>query len=172
MPDNINPPVTDLVQRVLSIASQETVIPCAIDRRWPFNEQSIIDNSNELVNEGLKFSGLQLVHAIASKYSGVSGQQPEVSLIKHSHYFDHLDMSGRILRIKKMPAGDFKSDFCHAIGVGLCCLVATLKFSIKLDQFAPIPGRGKRFDFRGVSNGVNLIFEARALLIKVLNCPN
>ena len=43
----------------------------------------------------------------------------------------------------------------------MMCLIAERYFGIPWDQLGPLPGQGKRFDYRGITGQLQCIFEAK-----------
>lgn len=114
-----------------------------------------------LAQTGFTFTPRQLLHAIGCKTAALPASAND-ECIKAALLYTHiLDLEGNHLSFQ----GDFGSDLQTArsqeIGIGFTCLLAQQYFGIPWDQLGPIPGQGKRFDYRGVANGRDCIFEAK-----------
>lgn len=157
------PKSADLLQsisRTLDSLQGQIAIPCALHRKHPPPAHPAYEPARALAKNGLAFSGIQLLHAIGVKYSGMAGTPEEIA-VKRLYLADHIDFTGVQPRLARKPRGDFPSSLSHEIGVGFCCLAASAGWGVPWDQLMPIPGRGKRFDFRGKSGEYRGIWEAK-----------
>lgn len=114
-----------------------------------------------LAQTGFTFTPRKLLHAIGCKTAALPSNAHDECIKAALLYAYILDLEGDHLSFQ----GDFGSDLQTArsqeIGIGFTCLLAERFYGIPWDQLGPIPGQGKRFDYRGAANGRDCIFEAK-----------
>src|ERR1043165_4229841 len=123
MADDIPPGVLDSIAAILESLRKRICIPCALHRDWPPPDRPAYAPARAFAASGLAFAGIELLHAIGVKYSGLSGLPEEVAA--HRLFLaHHLDLTGTQPRLRHKPLGDFAASLSHEIGVGFCCLAA------------------------------------------------
>jgi len=110
---------------------------------------------------GFTFTARELLHAIGCKTSTLPSSKKDECLRMASLYTQVLDLEGPHLRFQGDYGSDFQTTYSQIVGVGMMCLIAKHYFGIPWDQLGPIPGRGRRFDYRGTNGGLRCIFESK-----------
>lgn len=116
---------------------------------------------HDLPHNGFLFTPRELLHAIGCKTAALPVSAQDECLKSAWLYTNILDLEGPHLSFH----GDYGSDLQIArsqeIGIGMLCLIAERFFHIPWDQLGPLPGQGKRFDYRGMTPQLRCIFEAK-----------
>lgn len=144
------------------LLDRQHTIAVEIDERGSLPD----DNQNynpirNLANNGITFTPRRLLHAIGSKTAALPMNE-EDECLKSAHLYTHiLDFNSPNIRFNPAFDSDLQAPRSQEIGIAMMCLLAYQCFGIPWDQLGPIPGRGKRFDYRGIINGINCIFESK-----------
>lgn len=114
-----------------------------------------------LSQTGFSFTARQLLHAIGCKTAALPVSASDECLKSAWLYTNILDLEGPYLAFQGAYGGDLQTPRSQEIGIGMMCLIAERCFGIPWDQLGPLPGQGKRFDYRGVSGVLQCIFESK-----------
>jgi len=138
-------------------------IPCKISEHAPPPTTDRYEPCRSYVENDFKFQTATLLHAIAIKAAPSNLKLSRQEFICRAlDVADCLDVDGEIIRMKHRPEGDFQTQLSHRFGVGLMCIIASSGWHIRWADLRPIPGPGKRFDYRAsCMNGLSAIFEAK-----------
>lgn len=152
-----------MAQDTLLPLTSYTHLPCKICEFAKVPDRPIYKPCNDFSSSGFSFRIATLLHAIALKSASPSTRLRRNDLIQRAlGVADCLDYSGSILRIRDLPPQDFRSQLSHQFGVGVTCLTACLGWNARWPSLVPIPGKGKRFDFRAtLPDGKTAILEAK-----------
>jgi hypothetical protein len=110
---------------------------------------------------GFSFTPRELLHAIGCKTAALPLSAKDECLKSAWLYTNILDLEGPHLSFKNLYGSDLQIARSQEIGIGMMCLIAERYFNIPWDQLGPLPGRGKRFDYRGHNGSINCIFESK-----------
>lgn len=116
-----------------------------------------------IVQNGFSFRAMDFFHCIGTKMVNLPLGDSDEALNFASAYIKILDLEAPNLTYKSglNYGSDVQTMYSHGVGVGMSCLIASSCFGIPIDQFEPIPGRGTRFDYRGISSGLTYLIESR-----------
>jgi hypothetical protein len=114
-----------------------------------------------LEQTGFTFTPRELIHAIGCKTAALPSNSHDECIKAALLYTFVLDLEGAYLTFRGDFGADLQTARSQEVGIGFTCLIAERYFGIPWDQLGPIPGQGKRFDYRGAGNGFDCIFEAK-----------
>jgi len=114
-----------------------------------------------LIQNGFSFTTRQLLHAIGCKTAALPVSANDECFKSAWLYTNILDIEGPYLSFRGTYGSDLQIARSQEIGIGMMCLIAEKCLGIPWDQLGPLPGQGKRFDYRGVSNQWECIFESK-----------
>lgn len=119
------------------------------------------DALRNLPQSGFTFKLRELLHAIGCKTAALPTRS-EDECIRSAHLFTNiLDLESDHLSFKGGYGSDLQSARSQEIGIGMMCLLVKHYFNIPWDQLESLPGRGRRFDYRGRTGDLECIFEAK-----------
>ncbi len=114
-----------------------------------------------LPQAGFSFTPRELLHAIGCKTAALP-ISPRDECLKSAWLYTHiLDLEGPHLAFQGGYGADLQIARSQELGIGMLCLIAERYFGIPWDQLGPLPGKGKRFDYRGATPQLRCIFEAK-----------
>ncbi len=114
-----------------------------------------------LPQTGFSFTPRELLHAIGCKTAALPASSTDECLKAAWLYTHILDLEAPNLSFQGTYGSDLQTARSQEIGIGIMCLLAERHFNIPWDQLGPLPGRGKRFDYRGTDGVLNCIFESK-----------
>jgi len=126
----------------------------------PQDNQAYNDLRN-LPQIGFEFTPRELLHAIGCKTAALPASLTDECLKSALLYTHILDLESDHLSFQGEYGSDLQTARSQEIGIGIMCLFAGRYFNIPWDQLGPLPGRGKRFDYRGTNGHFDCIFEAK-----------
>ncbi len=113
-----------------------------------------------LQQRGFSFTPRQLLHAIGCKTVALPASESDECLKVAWKFTKILNLESPNLSFQG-AYGDLQTIFSQEIGIGMTCLIAERCFGIPWDQIGSLPGRGRRFDYRGISGQLKCIFESK-----------
>lgn len=119
------------------------------------------DAVRDLLKTGFSFTPRELIHAIGCKTAALPISARDECLKTAWLYTHILDLEGPYLAFQGDYGPDLQIARSQEIGIGMLCLVAERCFGIPWDQLGPLPGQGRRFDYRGTAAQLCCIFEAK-----------
>ena len=119
------------------------------------------DSIHNLPQTGFTFTPRELIHAIGCKTAALPVSRIDECLKVAWLYTHILDFEGEYLSFQGTYGSDLQTARSQEIGIGIMCLFAERYFGIPWDQLGSLPGRGKRFDYRGRNGNYNCIFECK-----------
>jgi len=119
------------------------------------------DAIRNLPETGFSFTPRELLHAIGCKTAAIPASAQDECLKSAWLYTYILDLEAPYLRFQGSYGSDLQAARSQEIGIGVMCLLADRYFDIPWDQLGSLPGRGKRFDYRGTNGHCDCIFEAK-----------
>ncbi len=119
-----------------------------------------------LTQTGFSFTPRQLLHAIGCKTAALPVSDSDECLKSAWLYTNIMDLEGPYLTFRGGYGRDLQTPRSQEIGIGMMCLIAERSFGIPWDQLGPLPGQGKRFDYRGMSGQLQCIFESKGTSYK------
>lgn len=137
-------------------------LPVGKDPRGPIPQTPPYAPLNQIGRTGFSFKFINLLHAIGCKTASLPSSQ-RAECISSAYLFNHLlrlDPAGN-LYTRDLPDSDLQTPRSQELGIGMLCLFARHYWKIPWDALEPIPGQGKRFDYRGQTKGLRAIFEAK-----------
>ena len=114
-----------------------------------------------LEQTGFVFTPRELLHAIGCKTAALPSSARDECLKVAWLYIDILDLEAPHLSFRGLYGSDLQISRSQEVGIGMMCLIAERYFGIPWDQLGPLPGQGKRFDYRGTNGTLNCIFESK-----------
>lgn len=119
------------------------------------------DTVRSLPQTGFSFTPRELLHAIGCKTAAIPSSARD-ECVKSAWLYTHiLDLEGPYLSFRGTHGSDLQANRSQEIGIGVMCLLAQRHFNIPWDQLGSLPGRGKRFDYRGTDGILECIFESK-----------
>lgn len=119
------------------------------------------DSIRNLQLTDFSFTPRELIHAIGCKTAAIPASSKDECL-KYALLYTHiLDLESDHLSIRGAYGSDLQAARSQEVGIGFMCLIAERHFNIPWDQLGPLPGRGKRFDYRGNNGVLDCIFESK-----------
>lgn len=113
------------------------------------------------VSTGFPLTYAELMHAVGCKIANLPMSEKE-ECRKSAYYLAHLlCLGGAEIRFKSHPDSDMVTSISQTVGAGMVCLLAHKGWQIPFDRMEPIPGRGKRFDYRARTDLYAFRFEAK-----------
>ena len=141
--------------------SRPHIIRVRIDPRGPIPHEKKYDPIRNLIKTGFTLTSGELLCAIGCKVACLPSSDDD-ECFKSAYYFTHLlDFESPYLRYKRDPDSDLQTARSQEIGIGMTCLIASKCYGISWDQLNALPGPEKRFDFRGSTDSLRCIFEAK-----------
>jgi len=119
------------------------------------------DSIRNLQQTGFSFTPRELIHAIGCKTAAIPASSKDECLKYALLYTRILDLESDHLSFIGAYGSDLQASRSQEIGIGMMCLVAERHFNIPWDQLGPLPGRGRRFDYRGNNRVFDCIFESK-----------
>ena len=119
------------------------------------------DAARALTGTGFSLTPRDLLHAIGCKTAALPMSARDECVKAAWLYTAVLDLQGPHLRFRGDYGADLQTTRSHEIGIGLMCLIAQRCFGIDWDQLEALPGQGRRFDYRGRTEHLRCIFEAK-----------
>jgi hypothetical protein len=114
-----------------------------------------------LPQQGFSFTPRDLLHAIGCKTAALPMSARDECLKSAWLYTNIFDLEGPHLSFQGAYGSDLQIARSQEVGIGMTCLIAERYFGIPWDQLGPLPGRGKRFDYRGTNGSLQCIFESK-----------
>jgi hypothetical protein len=144
------------------ILERDRVMPILPDEegRIPAESPSYLP-IRQLIRPGLPFTFRTLLHAVGCKLSAIRVADHQECLNAAHWLTHHLDLASHVIHVRRFPESDIVPIVSQMLGIGFTCLLASNAWGFAWDQLAPIVGRGKRFDYRAIGNGVTARFEAK-----------
>jgi len=137
-------------------------LPVEISAEGPLPvANSAYDPIRGLPATGFEYTARELLHAIGSKTAALPSSAQDDCLRASLLYTFILDLSDDEIFFKPSNDSDLKTPRSQEIGIAFTCLVASRYFGVPWDQLGSLPGRGRRFDYRGTNNGFDGIFESK-----------
>lgn len=115
----------------------------------------------ELARTGLRFTLRELLHAVGCKTAALPMSSEDQCLRVAYILLVALDLREPHLCFRADVESDFQAPRSQEVGVGVTCLIASKHLGVPWDQLGPIPGRGKRFDYRAKTSALSCILEAK-----------
>lgn len=135
-------------------------VEISVDGPLPF-ENKAYDTLRNLPQTGFTFTPRDLLHAIGCKTAALPASLTDECLRSALLYTIILDLESDHLSFQGTYGSDLQTARSHEVGIGIMCLLAERHFNIPWDQLGPLPGRGKRFDYRGTDGVLDCIFESK-----------
>lgn len=130
------------------------------DGRLPQDNEAY-DSLATLPQRGFSFTPRELIHAIGCKTAALPTSAKD-ECIKSAWLYSHiLDLESPHLSFRGAYGSDLQTPRSQEVGIGMLCLIAERHFGIPWDQLGPLPGQGKRFDYRGTTPQLQCIFESK-----------
>ncbi|KUO63169.1 hypothetical protein APF79_04390 [bacterium BRH_c32] len=126
----------------------------------PINK-TCYDPLRNLPQTGFTFKVKELLHVIGCKTAALPMSQKDEAIRSAHLYTNILDFSSNNFSYLVDVDSDLQTSRSNEMGIGFMCLLANKYFKIPWDKLESIPGKETRFDYRGKSNGLNCIFEAK-----------
>jgi hypothetical protein len=130
------------------------------DGPLPQNKQ-VYNSLTTLPQQGFSFTPRELLHAIGCKTAALPTSDQDECLKSAWLYTNILDLEGPYLLFRGAYGSDLQISRSQEIGIGMLCLIAERHSGIPWDQLGPLPGQGKRFDYRGSTPRLRCIFESK-----------
>lgn len=119
------------------------------------------DVIRNLPETGFSFTPRELLHAIGCKTAAIPASEQDECLKSALLYTYILDLRAPFLCFQGNYGSDLQAARSQEIGIAFMCLLAGRFFNIPWDQLGSLPGRGKRFDYRGINGHLDCIFECK-----------
>lgn len=150
-------------QQQLDLALDRThTINVSVDPRGPLpNGNPSYNALRPLAQTGFSLTARELLHAIGCKTAALPVGNNDECLKAAWLYTQVLDLDGPHLSFRGNYGSDLQIPRSMEIGIGMMCLIAERYLGIPWDQLGPLPGRGKRFDYRGTAGTLDCIFESK-----------
>lgn len=119
------------------------------------------DGIRNLSQTGFTFTPRELIHAIGCKTASLPSSSVD-ECIKAAWLYTHIfDLESPHLAFQGTYGSDLQTARSQEIGIGMMCLISEKHLNIPWDQLGPLPGVGKRFDYRGANGGYEAILESK-----------
>lgn len=141
---------------------REHAIQVVVDHLHPLpNNTPAYEKISGIEQTGFSFTPRDLLHAIGCKTAALPSSKKDECIKSAWLYVNILDLQGDHLSFHGDYGADLQTPRSQEIGIGFTCLIGERYFGIPWDQLGPLPGTGKRFDYRGSRDGLDGIFEAK-----------
>jgi hypothetical protein len=137
-------------------------LPVSTDDRGPIPQTPPYLPIHQIGRTGFSFKFIQLLHAIGCKTASLPSRE-KAECVSSAYLFTkllRLTPAGDIYS-KELYDSDLQTPRSQELGIGMLCLFARHFWKIPWDALEPIPGKGKRFDYRGQTKNLKAIFEAK-----------
>lgn len=157
----------------MSIALTQSLLDATLDRARslpvslhaaapPSSQNKVYAPVHDLVRTTFSFTLRELLHATGCKLASVPQREQDEAVRSAYLYLKILDHTRNDLGFARHIESDLLTNRSMELGIGLACLLVWKCWRIPWDQLAPIPGPGKRCDYRGVTaSGLKAVFEAK-----------
>jgi len=137
-------------------------VPVLISPDGPLSDENhAYDGIRYLPQTGFTFTPRELIHAIGCKTAALPSSAKD-ECIKAAWLYTHIfDLESDNLAFHGTYGSDLQAARSQEIGIGMMCLLSEKHLNIPWDQLGPLPGVGKRFDYRGANGGFNAILECK-----------
>lgn len=125
------------------------------------NDNRAYDAIRNLPQNGFSFTPRELLHAIGCKTAALPSSEQDECLKMAWLYTHILNLQAPYLSFYGTYGSDLQAARSQEVGIGMMCLLAEKYFNIPWDQLGSLPGRGKRFDYRGTNDVLKCIFESK-----------
>ena len=149
-------------QQLDACLDRQHTIPVVISPDGPLPaENHAYDSIRNLPQTGFTFTPRELLHAIGCKTAALPSSATD-ECIKAAWLYTHiLDLESDSLAFQGTYGSDLQTPRSQEIGIGMMCLLSEKYLNIPWDQLGPLPGVGKRFDYRGANGGYEAILECK-----------
>lgn len=137
-------------------------LPVSKDERGPIPQTPAYAPIQQITRTGFSFKFIKLLHAIGCKTASLPSSD-RTECVRSAYLFTkllRLTDQGNIY-LKELHDPDLQTPRSQELGIGMLCLFAREHWKIPWDALEPIPGQGKRFDYRGQTKSLKAIFEAK-----------
>ena len=135
-------------------------VDISVDGPLPQGNQAY-NTLRNLPQTGFTFTPRSLLHAIGCKTAALPVSSTDECLQSALLYTQILNLGSEYLSFQGAYGSDLQANRSQEVGIGITCLLAERHFNIPWDQLGPLPGPGKRFDYRGTDGTLKCIFESK-----------
>ena len=137
-------------------------LPVSQDDKGPIPQTLPYAPIHQIGRTGFSFKFIKLLHAIGCKTASLPSSD-RTECVRSAYLFTKLLRLANQdnIYLKDLHDSDLQTPRSQELGIGMLCLFAREYWKIPWDALEPIPGKGRRFDYRGKAKGLKAIFEAK-----------